>query len=179
MPGVDVHVPVQRHDIQHPFRFVPGEYRIEVSSFDGHADVLHDEIAPGGAGSVYVEHQSPPFQSGVEDRERFPFLALDAFVAAEGVAGTVGGTFLLAGVEGAGGVDAGRGEVGQVGLTEARFGSFVFGSGGFFQVGHVQRMIVDVVATIGMIVAAVVGIGMVLGLVAGPFDVFDVNDVGG
>ena len=44
MPGINIHIPIQCHNIQHPFGFVSCKQGIEVTSFNRHTDIFTNEI---------------------------------------------------------------------------------------------------------------------------------------
>ena len=81
----------------------------------------------------------------------------------------------MTGVEGAGGIDA-AGMFGvEVGFTETGFVTFLFGTGGFFEVGYVKGMGVDGRGGSGVVVR----VRGWFGFISGPFNGVDVYNVGG
>jgi hypothetical protein len=70
-PGINVNVSIERHDIKHPFVFVPAKEFLQISLSDGPPHVFYDEFP---LPYVFECHEASALRSGIYDFDVLPFL---------------------------------------------------------------------------------------------------------
>mmetsp|Transcript_26536 Transcript_26536/g.40139 ORF Transcript_26536/g.40139 Transcript_26536/m.40139 type:complete len:215 (-) Transcript_26536:412-1056(-) len=77
VPCIEVNIPIQCHNVQHSFMFVPRKQPIEVLTLYCHTNIFNDEFP---LSYWFLDHQPPTLQPCIKHTQPFPLLALNTFI---------------------------------------------------------------------------------------------------